>query len=51
MNNRSASSVGGSKSKYKIIFLGDQNTGKTSIIERFINNKFYEKANVRKFIA
>ena len=29
-----------SKKMYKIIFLGDSNTGKTSIIERFVNNKF-----------
>lgn len=37
--NRSSIS-GSSKAKYKIVFLGDQNTGKTSIIERFINDRF-----------
>lgn len=26
--------------KYKIIFLGDQSTGKSSIINRFVNNQF-----------
>ena len=31
---------------YKIIFLGDSGTGKTSIIERFVNNQFEEKENV-----
>lgn len=29
------------RSKIKVVFLGDQNTGKTSIIERYINNAFY----------
>ena len=31
------------KKTYKIIFLGDSGTGKTSIIERFVNNQFEEK--------
>lgn len=35
-----------SKKTYKIILLGDSSTGKTSIIERFVNNKFEEKDNV-----
>ena len=34
------------KKTYKIIFLGDSGTGKTSIIERFVNNQFEEKENV-----
>lgn len=43
--NRSSSSMTG-KSKFKIVFLGDQNTGKSSIIERFINDKFNPESNV-----
>lgn len=38
------------KKTYKIIFLGDSGTGKTSIIERFVNNQFEEKENVRIYI-
>lgn len=34
------------RSKIKVVFLGDQNTGKTSIIERYINNTFYENPDV-----
>lgn len=30
----------GSFSKYKIIFLGDQSVGKTSIVTRFMYDKF-----------
>jgi len=33
-------SVSQIKAKIKVVFLGDQSTGKTSIITRFINNKF-----------
>lgn len=47
--NRSTSSVSG-KTKFKIVFLGDQNTGKTSIIERFINDKFNPESTVRKLL-
>ena len=34
------------KRTYKIVLLGDSSTGKTSIIDRFVNNKFEEKDNV-----
>lgn len=37
----------GGKIKYKIVLLGDQSTGKTAIIERFINDKFEETYNVK----
>lgn len=32
--------------KYKIVFAGDQNVGKTSIISRFMNDNFSEMAAV-----
>ncbi len=32
--------------KYRIVFLGDQGVGKTSIIERYTNNKFEEGYHV-----
>ncbi len=35
-----------SRTKHKLVFLGDQNTGKTSIIQRFINDKFDDGTNV-----
>ena len=28
------------KKTYKVVLLGETSTGKTSIIERFVNNKF-----------
>lgn len=31
---------GGTTSKYKIVFLGDQSTGKTSLITRFMFDSF-----------
>ena len=34
----SGSSIG--KKTYKIVLLGECSTGKTSIIERFVNNRF-----------
>ena len=34
------------KRTFKIVLLGDSSTGKTSIIDRFVNNKFEEKDNV-----
>lgn len=33
-------SVSQIKAKVKVVFLGDQSTGKTSLITRFINNRF-----------
>ena len=36
----------GGKIKYKIVLLGDQFVGKSSIIDRFINNRFEESYNV-----
>ena len=32
--------------KFRIVFLGDQGVGKSSIIERYTNNKFDETHNV-----
>lgn len=42
----SSMTVGG-KIKFKIVLLGDQFVGKSSIIDRFINDKFEENYNVR----
>ena len=41
----SSMTVGG-KIKYKLVLLGDQHVGKSSIIDRFINDKFEESYNV-----
>ena len=38
------------KKTYKVVLLGDSATGKTSIIERFVNNKFEDKDNVFFFL-
>jgi GTPase SAR1 family protein len=37
----------GSKIKYKIVLLGDQYSGKTAVIDRFINEKFEDSYNVK----
>jgi GTPase SAR1 family protein len=42
----SSSTIGGGRTKYKIIFLGDQLVGKSSIIEKYIKDKFDEALNV-----
>lgn len=42
----SSSTVGGGRTKYKIIFLGDQSVGKSSIIEKYIKDRFEEGLNV-----
>ena len=37
--------------KYKLVFLGDQSVGKTSIITRFMYDKFDTTYQVRRNIA
>lgn len=44
-----SSTVGG-KTKYKIVLLGDQHVGKTSIIDRFINDRFETTYSVHLII-
>ena len=39
------------KRTFKIVLLGDSSTGKTSIIDRFVNNKFEEKDNVHPSLS
>lgn len=41
-----SSSTASSKTKYKVVLLGDQQVGKTSIIDRFINDRFETSYNV-----
>jgi GTPase SAR1 family protein len=36
--------------KYKLVFLGDQSVGKTSIITRFMYDKFDTTYQVRQFL-
>ena len=45
-NNMSITSSTIGKRTFKVILLGDSSTGKTCIIERFVNNKFEDKDNV-----
>lgn len=43
--NHSVSTMTG-KTKLKLVLLGTQNVGKSSIIDKYIHNKFDETANV-----
>ena len=44
---RSIASTTTNRQKYKIVFLGDQGVGKSSIIDRFVNDNFDENSSVR----
>ena len=46
----SSSTVGG-KIKFKIVLLGDQHVGKTSIIERFINDRYETTYDVSSIVS
>jgi GTPase SAR1 family protein len=47
----SSSTNGGGRTKYKLILLGDQSVGKSSIIEKYIKDKFEEGFNVPHHIS
>ena len=46
MSRSIASSTATNRQKYKIVFLGDQGAGKTSIINRFVKDNFDEHSGV-----
>ena len=37
--------------RYKVVFVGDVSVGKTSIMNRFVNNEFTDKYDVRIIIV
>lgn len=41
-----SSTTAGNKTKFKLVFLGDQSVGKSCIIEKYIHGKFDEASNV-----
>ena len=47
--NHSVSTMTG-KTKIKIVFLGNQSVGKSSIIEKYIYDKFDESMNVNMYL-
>lgn len=47
---KSESSFAQIKTKIKVVFLGEQSTGKTSILTRYIQDKFEEGSGVHEDI-
>lgn len=47
--NRSATTMSG-KTKIKIVFLGDQSVGKSSIIEKYVKDSFDETSHVKLYL-
>lgn len=46
-SDKMSTTTNSNKTKYKLAFLGNQGVGKSSIIEKYINDKFTEEANVQ----
>ena len=38
-------------SRYKLVFVGDMSVGKTSVMDRFINNKFTGEYDVKNIFS